>query len=43
VDLGIKQEEIPEDNFPGIMAERDEVSYVCVCLLLGIFYHCPKM
>ena len=33
-DIGIKQEEIPEDiPFPGIKPEADEVSYVCVCLL----------
>ena len=31
--IGIKQEEIPEDiNFPDIKAEPDEVSYVCVCM-----------
>jgi hypothetical protein len=42
--LGIKQEEIPEDiNFPDIKAEPDEVSYVCVCLLLNTFYQCPAM
>ena len=40
----IKQEEIPEDiNFPGMKAEPDEVSYVCVCLLLDTFYQCPAM
>jgi hypothetical protein len=44
VDRGIKQEEIPEEiNFPNIKAEPDEVSYVCVCLLLDTFYHCPAM
>jgi hypothetical protein len=44
VDLGIKEEEIPEDiYFPDIKAEPDEVSYVCVCLLLDTFYHCPGM
>jgi len=38
VDIGIKEEEIPEDkNFPGIKLEPDEVSYVCVCLLLDKF------
>jgi hypothetical protein len=43
-DIGIKQEEIPEDiNFPCIKAEPDEVSYVCICLLLGTFYQCPEM
>jgi hypothetical protein len=31
----IKQETIPEDiTFPDIKSEPDEVSYVCVCLLL---------
>jgi hypothetical protein len=35
VDIGIKQEEIAGDkNFPEIKAEPDEVSYVCVCILL---------
>jgi len=30
-DIGIKQEEIPENiTFPDIKAEPDEVSYVCV-------------
>jgi hypothetical protein len=44
VDIGIKQEEIPEDKtFPDLKSEPDEVSYVCVyvCLLLYTFYHCP--
>jgi len=37
-DIGIKQEEIREDvNFLDRNAEPDEVSYVCVCLLLDIF------
>jgi len=32
-DIGIKQEEIPEDiTFSGIKSEPDEVSYVCICL-----------
>jgi hypothetical protein len=32
-DIGIKQEEIPEDiNFPDIKSEPDEVSYLCVCV-----------
>jgi hypothetical protein len=36
-DIGIKQEEIPDYiNVPIIKAERDEVSYVCVCLLIDI-------
>jgi hypothetical protein len=44
VDLGIKQEEIPEDTtFRDKNAEPDEVSYVCLCLLLGTFYHYPEM
>jgi len=31
-DIGIKQEEIPQDiNFPVIKSEPDEVSCVCVC------------
>ena len=43
-DIGIKQEEMPEDiTFPDIKAEPDEVSYVCVRLLLDTFYHCPEM
>jgi hypothetical protein len=38
-DIGIKQEEIPKDiNFPDIKAEPDEVSYVCIGLLLDTFY-----
>ena len=44
--IGIKQEEIPEDiTFPDIKSEPDEVScvYVCVCLLLDIFYQCPAL
>jgi len=41
-DIGIKQEEIPENiTFPDIKAEPDEVSYVC--MLLDTFYHCPEM
>jgi len=44
VDIGIKQEEIPEDvNFLDINAEPDEVSCVCVCLLLDTFYQFPAM
>jgi hypothetical protein len=43
-DIGIKKEEVPEDkNFCDINSEPDEVSYVCVCMLLGTFYHCPEM
>jgi len=44
VDLGVKQEEIPGDiAFPDIKSEPDEVSYVCICLLLDTFYQCPGM
>jgi hypothetical protein len=33
-DIGIKQEEIPEDiTFPDIKAEPDAVSYVCLLLV----------
>jgi hypothetical protein len=40
----IKQEEIPEDiPFAGIKSEPEEVSYVCVCLLLDTQYKCPEM
>jgi hypothetical protein len=38
-DIGIKQEEIPKDlTFPDIKVDPDEVSYVCICLLLDTFY-----
>ena len=41
-DIGIKQEEIPGDiTFRDIKAEPDEVSYVCIYLLLVTFYQCP--
>ena len=31
-DIGIKQEEMPEDiTFPDIKQEKDKVSYMCVC------------
>jgi hypothetical protein len=44
VDIGIKQEEIPGDTtFPDIKSEPDEVSYVCICLLLDTFYQCPAI
>jgi hypothetical protein len=44
VEIGIKQEEIPEDiTFPDIKAETDVVGYLCVCLLLETFYLCPEM
>jgi len=40
----IKEEEIPEViNFPDVKSEPDEVSYVCVCLLLDTFCQCPAM
>jgi hypothetical protein len=43
-DIGIKQEEIPEDiSFPDIKAEPDEVSCVCMCLLLDTYYHYPEV
>ena len=43
-DIGMKQEEIPQDiTFPDIKSEPDEVSYVCICLLLDTFYWCPEM
>jgi hypothetical protein len=42
VDIGVKQEEIPGDiTFPDVKSEPDEVSYVCICLLLDTFYQCP--
>jgi len=38
VDIGIKQEEIPDNiSFPDIQAELDEVSYVCACPLSNTF------
>jgi hypothetical protein len=38
LDIGIKQQEIPQDiSFPAIKAEPDKVSYVCLCLLLDTF------
>jgi hypothetical protein len=44
VDIDIKQEEIPEAiTFPDIKSEPEEVSYVCICLLLDTFYRCPEM
>jgi hypothetical protein len=43
-DVGIKQEEIPEDiNFPDIKSEPDKVRYMCICLLLDTFYQCPEI
>jgi len=42
--ISIKTEEIPEDiNFPDMKAEPDEVSYVCICLLLDSYYQCPAL
>jgi hypothetical protein len=42
-DIGMKQEEIPHDiTFPDIKSEPDEVSYLCICLLLDTFYWCPE-
>jgi len=42
VDRGIKQEEIPGDiTFSDVKSEPDEVSYICICLLLVTFYLCP--
>ena len=44
VDLGIKQEESPEYvTFPDTNSEPDEVSYVCICLLLDTFFQCPAL
>jgi hypothetical protein len=44
LDIGIKQEEFPEDTIlPDINPERDDVSYVCICLLLDTFYQYPEM
>jgi hypothetical protein len=45
VDIGIKQEENPEDMFPDIKSEPDEVSFicVCVCLLLHTFCQYPAV
>ena len=40
--IDIKQEEIPDAiTSPDITSQTDEVSYVCICLLLDIFYQCP--
>ena len=42
--IGIKQEEIPEDTaFPDIKLKPNEVSYVCVFMLLDTFYQCQEM
>ena len=38
MDIGIKQEQIPDNiSFPDILAELDEVSYVCACPLSNTF------
>jgi hypothetical protein len=43
-DIDVKQEGIPEDiSLSDIKSEPDEVSYVCICLLLDTFYQCPQM
>ena len=43
-DIGIKQEEILEDiNFPDKKSEPDEVSYLCVCLLLESLPVCSNI
>jgi hypothetical protein len=42
--LSIKEEEVPEAiTFPKIKCEPDEVSYVCVCLLLDTYFQCPAV
>ena len=39
VERGIKKEEIPGNiTFPDITSEPDEVSYLCLCVLLDTFY-----
>jgi hypothetical protein len=44
LDTGKKQEEVPRDiTLPHIKAKPNEVSYMCVCLLLDTFYRCPGM
>jgi hypothetical protein len=45
VDIGIKQEEIPEDiTFSGIKSEPDKVSSLCVYVYLAdICYQCPEI
>jgi hypothetical protein len=43
-DIGIKQEEIPEDiNFPDVKSEPVDVSHVYICLFLDTVYQCPEM
>jgi hypothetical protein len=42
-DIAIKQEENPEDITSDIKAESNEVSYVCISLLLDTFHQCPKI
>jgi hypothetical protein len=45
VDIGTKQEEIPEDiTFSGVKSEPDKVScYVCIGLLADTFDLCPEI
>jgi len=44
VDISIKQEAVRDDiAFPDVEVELDEVSYVCICLLLDTIYQCPEM
>jgi hypothetical protein len=43
VDIGVKQEEIPEDvTFPDVNVEPDEVSYVYMSVIKHL-YLCPEM
>ena len=43
-DIDCQAEEIPiAISFPKIKCEQDEVSYVCMCSLLGAFCQCPAM
>jgi hypothetical protein len=40
----IQEEEVPEDvNLPDIKSEPNEVSYVCVCLLLDTLFQCSAV
>jgi hypothetical protein len=44
VDIDIEQEEIlGVMTLPVMKSEPDEVSYLCICLLLDTFYQCPAM
>ena len=43
-DIDSQEEEIPiVISFPKIKCEQDEVSYICVCPLLGALYQYPEM